>query len=90
MMGLNYITLLITITSIHYINSSLSSAAYVSVNWASIGSDNGLSPILRQAIIYTNTKLFSIRPLETNFSEIVIEIQIFSFTKMCLKISSAK
>ena len=33
------------------INSSPPSAEYVSVNWVSIGSDNGLSPIRRQAII---------------------------------------
>ena len=34
--------------------------------------------------------LLSIGPLGTNFSEIVIKIQNFSFTKMHLKISSAK
>ena len=27
---------------------------YASVNWVSIGSDNGLSPVRRQAITYTN------------------------------------
>ena len=63
---------------------------YASVNWVSIGSDNGLSPIRRQAIILTNAGLLSIGPLGTNFSEIFIKIQIFSFTKMHLKISSAK
>ena len=56
----------------------------------SIGSDNGLSPIRRQAIIWTNAVLLSIGPLGTKFSEILIKIQIFSFTKMHLKISSVK
>ena len=37
-----------------------------------IGSDNGLSPGQRQAIIWTNFGISLIRPLGTNFSEIVI------------------
>ena len=63
---------------------------YASINWDSIGSDNGLSPIRRQAIIWTNAGLLWIRPEETNVSEILFKIQNFSFTKMHLKISSAK
>ena len=55
-----------------------------------IGSDNGLSPDRRQAIIWTNAGLLLIGPLGTNFSEILIEILTFSFKKMCLKVSSAK
>ena len=55
-----------------------------------IGSDNGLSPGRRQAIIWTNAGLMLIGPLETNFSEISIEILTFSFKKMHLKVSSAK
>ena len=55
-----------------------------------IGSDNGLSPGRRQAIIRTNAGILLIRPLGTNFSEILIEILIFSFKKMHLKVSSAK
>ena len=55
-----------------------------------IGSDNGLSPGWRQAIIRTNAGLLLIRPLGTNFSEISIEILLFSFKKMRLKVSSAK
>ena len=51
-----------------------------------IGSDNGLSPIRRQAIIWTNAGLWSIGP----FSEISIKIQSFSFTKMYLKMSSVR
>ena len=42
-----------------------------------IGSDNGLSPERRQAIIWTNAGILLIGPLETNFSEILIEIQTF-------------
>ena len=55
-----------------------------------IGSDNGLSPLRRQAIIWTNAGILLIRPLGTNFSEIFIDIRIFSFKKMLLKMSSAK
>ena len=55
-----------------------------------IGSDNGLSPGRCQAIIWTNAGILLIGPLGTNFSEILIEILIFSFKKMCLKVSSAK
>ena len=55
-----------------------------------IGSDNGLSPDRRQAIMWTNAWLLFIWPLGTNFSEILIEILTFSFKKMRLKVSSAK
>ena len=55
-----------------------------------IGSDNDLSPERRQAIIWTNAGILLIGPLGTNFSEILILIQIFSFKKMHLKMSSAK
>ena len=54
------------------------------------GSDNGLSPDRRQAIIWTNAGLLLIGPLGTNFSEILIEIITFSFKKMRLKVWSAK
>ena len=47
-----------------------------------IGSDNGLAP--------TNAGTLLIWPLGTNFSEISIEIHIFSFKKMHLKMSSGK
>ena len=56
----------------------------------SIGSDNGLSPGRRQAIIRTNAGILLIRPLGTNFSEFLVEILIFSLKKMRLKVSSAK
>ena len=55
-----------------------------------IGSDNGLSPGRRQAIIWTNAGILLIGPLGTNFSEIWIAIETFSFKKMHLKIPSAK
>ena len=55
-----------------------------------IGSDNGLSPGRRQAIIWTNDGILLIRPLGTKFSEILIRIQTFSFKKLHLKTSSAK
>ena len=42
------------------------------MNRVSIGLDNGLSLIRRQAIIRTNAGLLSIGPLGTNFSEILI------------------
>ena len=60
------------------------------MNLVSIGSDNFLSPIRRQAITWTNTGLFLIGPIERNFSEIRIKIQNFSFMKMHLKMSSDK
>ena len=55
-----------------------------------IGSDNGLSPGRRQAIIWTNAEILLIRTSGTNFSEILIEIDVFSFKKMHLKMSSGK
>ena len=55
-----------------------------------IGSDNGLSPSRHQAIIWTNAGILLIRPSGTKFSEVLIEIDVFSFKKMHLKMSSAK
>ena len=60
------------------------------MNWVSIGSDNGLSPGRRQAIIWTNADILSIRPQGTYFNEISFEILTFSFKKMCLNRTSAK
>ena len=75
------------------VNSLRPSDAYMHL-WVSnltiIGSDNGLSPERRQAIIWTNAGILLIGPLGTNFSEILIEIQTFSLKKMRLKMSSAK
>ena len=58
--------------------------------FAIIGSDNGWSPIRRQAIIWTNAGILLIRTLGTNFSEILIQIHTFSNKKMNLKMSSWK
>ena len=55
-----------------------------------IGSDNGLSPGQRQAIIWSNAGILLIGPLWTNFSEILIEIHTFPLKKMHLKMSSGK
>ena len=66
-------------------------ATHISVgNLTIIGSDNGLSPGLHQAIIWTNDGILLIRPLGKNFSEISIQILTFSFKKMRLKLVSAK
>ena len=59
-------------------------------NLTIIGSDNGLSPVRRQAIIWTNAGILLIRTLGTNFSEILGKINPFSVEKMYLKMSSAK
>ena len=51
----------------------------------SIGSDNGLSPGRRQAIIiWTNAGISLTGPLGTNFSEILIDFHTCSFKKMHL------
>ena len=55
-----------------------------------IGSDNGFSPGLRQAIIYTNEGILLIRTLGTNFSGIFIKIHTFLFKKMHLEMPSVK
>ena len=52
-----------------------------------IGSDNGLPPGRRQAIIWTNAGILLMGPLGTNFSEILIEFYTFSFKKMHKKMS---
>ena len=59
-------------------------------NLTIIGSDNGLSPGRRQAIIWTNAVILLIGPFRINFSEILIAIHTFSFRKMHFKVSSGK
>ena len=54
------------------------------------GSDNGLSPGRRQAVIWTNAEILLIGLLGTKFSEILIEIDTFYLKKMHLKVSSGK
>ena len=72
------------------VNSLRPSDAYMCSKLTIIGSDNGLSPDRRQAIIWTNAGILLIDPLGTNFSEILIENHISSFTKTHLKMSSAQ
>ena len=55
-----------------------------------LSSDNGLSPGRRKAIIWTNAWILLFRTLGTNFSEILIKINIFSLKKMYLKMSSGR
>ena len=54
-----------------------------------IGSDNGLSPGRRQAIIWINAGIILIGPWGIKFSETFIEIKTFTFKKLRLKVSSA-
>ena len=57
-----------------------------------IGSDNGLSPGRRQAIIWTNAGILLIGPLGTNFNDILIEIHKIhsrkSIWKCCLEMAA--
>ena len=55
-----------------------------------LGSDNGLSPEGRQAIIWTNAGISLIGPSGIKFSEILMETNRFSFKKMHSKMSSGK
>ena len=72
-----------------YTNSlRLSRETHICVSDQTImGSNNGLSPGRRQAIIWTNTGIGS---LGIHFSAFLREIQIFSFKKVHLNESSAK
>ena len=51
------------------------------------GSDNGLSPVQYQAIIWNNDVILLIEPLGTNYREILSEIYKFSL-KNALKVLS--
>ena len=57
-------------------------------NLGIIGSNNGLSPGRYQAIMWSSAGILLIGPLGTNFNEILIEICIFSFKELHLKLSS--
>ena len=59
-------------------------------NLTIIGSDNGLSPGRRQAIIWTKDGILLIWTSGTNLSEILSEIHAFSSQEMYLKTSSGK
>ena len=55
-----------------------------------VSSDNDLSPGQWQAIIWTSAGILLMRLFGTNFSEILIGNQTFSFKKMHLKMLSVK
>ena len=59
-------------------------------NLTIIGPDDGLSPGWRQDIIWTDAGILLIGPWGTNFSEILIGIQTFSFKKIHLKMLFVK
>ena len=72
------------------VNASHLSAAYVPwVNWVNAGSGNGLSPVRRQGITWTNADLLSLRLLGTNFGEVWFEIQNVSFIKCHVRSKNA-
>ena len=60
------------------------------MNWVNISSGNGLSPVRRQAITWTNAGVLSIGLVGTNLSEIQIRILLFPFKKMHLRWPSAE
>ena len=66
--------------------------AYICVGKLTVtGSDNGLSPGRRQAVIWTYAEILLIGLLGTKFSEIlIIEIETFPLKKLGLKVSSGK
>ena len=73
------------------INSLRPSDAYICVSKLTIiGSDNGLSPGRRQAIIWTNAGIWLIGVLGTNVSEILIKICAFLLKKKLLKMSGKR
>ena len=74
-----------------WVNSHWGRVTHICLNEITfIGSDNGLSPGGRQAIILTNVGMLLIGPLGTNFSQLLIEIHIFLFKRMHLKMLSGK
>ena len=97
-LGLNMLTSQVRVYWIHW---GLNKRADTLTHWARkthicvgnltiIGSDNGLTPGRRQAIIWTNAGILLFGPSGTNFSDISIEIVTFSFKIMQLKASSVK
>ena len=80
----NRITITVVGISTRFNASPIYYRIYASMNQVSIDTDNGLSPIRRQAIVLTNTGLLSIGPLGTN-----LKFE-FSFKKMHFKMLAAK
>ena len=74
-----------------WVNSLRPSDAYICVSKLRIiGSYYGLSPGWCQAIIWTSDGILLNWPLGTNSSEMLIEIHIFSFKKMHVKLAFGK
>ena len=71
----------ISVTRLQWVNSLRPSEHICVSKLTIIGSDNGLSPGRRQAIIWTNAGILLIWTLGTNFSEVSSEIHAFSFKK---------
>ena len=69
--------------------SSLS-RIHASLNRFSIGSNTSLSPILCQAIIWTNVVLLSMGTSRITFSKFILKNTKPSIHEMCLKMTSAK
>ena len=61
-----------------------------SVNYVIIGSDNDVSPVRRQTIIWTNAGLLLIRPGGRNSMEIAIKIEMSSLKNLHLNMSFVK
>ena len=59
---------------------------HIWVSKLTIGSDNGLSPVRLQAIIWNNSGVLSIGDLRKKFNHILFEIQTFWFKKMYFKV----
>ena len=79
------------LSRLHCVNSLRPSDAYICISdLNNIGSDNGLSPARRQAIIWTNAGILLTGPIGTKFSEILIEIHTSSLKKMHWKMASGK
>ena len=80
----------LTASGTPFINSLRPSDVHMRQKLTIIGSDNGLSPGRRQAIIWINAGILLKGPLRANVSEMLIEMHTFLFTKMHVKMSSAK
>ena len=79
-----------TIRNVFILSTLLPLGPHIYVTWASMGSGNGLLLVRHQIITWTSADLLPVGPLWTDFSEILIRIQHFSFRKVYLTISTAK
>ena len=87
----SYYVVLFGVILFLYVLTHLGRVTHICVSkLTTIGSDNGLSPDRRQAIIWTNAAILLIRTLGTNFSDSISQIRAFSFNKVHLKMLSGK